>query len=91
MKPKIPSINPLTDEQRVEIIRRLLHLARRGQCGPIYAEGWKLKVGVGLRSLGETRWLPWPEAQTLAAGWIDRKPMVRAAESRVSVRRSRVG
>jgi hypothetical protein len=69
----------LAVEDRVDILRCLLHMARRGLCGAVYCDDpWLLRLGVGPRSYGETVWITWDEAAELAAKWIDRKPMERA-------------
>lgn len=68
----------LTLHEEIEVLRRLLHMARRSQCGAIYCDDSKLSIGTGPRALGETIWCSWSDAKKLAESWIDRKPMERA-------------
>ncbi len=63
--------------ERVDILRRLLKLARAGKIGAVYCDR-RPGVRLGIDAYGNTQWLSWSAARKLAATWVEpveRKPV----------------
>ncbi len=81
-----PKNEPPTVELGIDVIKRLLKLARAGKCGAVYCDDFKLRLGVGPRAYGKSEWISWPAAIALADTWVEpkqvkSKPVSRAKRS----------
>lgn len=66
-----------TEVEQIDILRRLLKLARAGKVGAVYCDR-RPGVRIAIDDYGNTQWLSWSAARKLADTWVEpveRKPV----------------
>lgn len=79
-----------TENERIEILKRLLKLARAGKCGAIYCSGDVVRIGTD--EYGHSQRITWLQAKDLSATWVEplaiqRKPVGKSRTPRLPIRK----